>query len=552
MQVPVNLARFSLILAMILSYAAPVRAEEATASAPLFSGMGNYHFSVATENSLARRYFDQGMVLSFAFNHAEAARSFQEAVRLDPQCALCYWGWALVLGPNINAGMEDSAVAEAWQAVVKASNLAGSVTLKEQTLIRALEKRYAPEPATDRTALDEAYADAMRAAALEFPKDADVLALLAEALMDLHPWDLWTRQKEAKPWTPEILQVLLAALKHNPDHPLANHLYIHAVEASRHPEKGIPAADRLRDLVPGAGHLVHMPAHIYINVGRYRDAAIANQKAIEADQNYLRQVKAQGIYPLGYVPHNYHFLWAAAMMAGQSVLAIEAARGTAASVDQTMLRESKFGPTLQHFFTMPLYALARFGKWDEILQEPAPPQDLHYTTGIWHFVRGMAFNAQGNSSEAERELDQLRSIAGDPAVDREAVWDLNKFSTLFKIAIAVLQGEIAAKQGDHDQAVDHLQQAVQIEDGLNYTEPADWYFPPRQALGAVLLEAGRPAAAEKVYREDLEENPHNGWSLFGLAKSLKSQGNTEAARKVEEQFQKAWNKADIQLTRSRF
>ncbi len=548
----IRFPRLIIFLLIYLGMVSPLPAEE-TPPAPLLAGMGSYHFPVTTENSQTRRYFDQGLVLAFAFNHAEAARSLREAVRLDPQCAMCYWGWALVLGPNINAGMEDAAVAEAYEAIQKASELAGSATEKEQALIRALAKRYAPAPVKDRKALDIAYADAMREVALKFPEDADVLALLAEALMDLHPWDFWTlKEKKAQPWTAEILQVLLAALKHNPEHPLANHLYIHAIEASAHPEKGIPAADRLRTLVPGAGHLVHMSSHIYINVGRYRDAAIANQRAIEADQNYLKQVKAQGLYPLGYVPHNYHFLWAAAMMEGQSALAIEAAKGTAEAVDQTMMREPDLAGTLQHFYTMPLYALARFGKWEEILAAPSPPEDLKYPKGIWHFARGMAQNAEGQVDEAKQELEQLKSIANDPALSEMKVFGLNSFKALLQISVEMLEGEIAASQKDYDKAVDHLQAAVRIEDALIYNEPADWYFPPRQALGAVLLEAGRGAEAEQVYREDLQENPNNGWSLFGLAQSLRAQDKTEELSEVDKQFQKAWNKADIELTGSRF
>ncbi len=518
---------------------------------PLFAGMGDSHFPVSTQNQRTQRYFDQGLVLAYAFNHAEAARSFREAARLDPQCALCYWGLALVLGPNLNASMKDSDVPEAYRSIQKAMKLAGGATEKEKDLIQALSKRYAAKPVKDRKLLDQAYADAMRQVAKNFPDDVTILALTGEALMDLHPWDFWTKNKEPKPWTQEILTILESALEIKPDHPLTNHLYIHAVEAA-HPERAEPAADRLRGLVPGAGHLVHMSSHIYIKVGRYRDASIANQKAIEADQAYLKQVKAKGLYPLGYVPHNYHFLWEAAMMEGKSAIALEAARGTAESVDQTKMLEPGFGGTLQHFYTMPLYALARFGKWDVILKEPTPKAELKYHNAIWHYCRGLAFNAKGQLKEAAAEFGKLKAIASNPEIAKYSIFGLNKFNRLLQIGMEVLQGEMAAKRKDFDKAIQHLEQAIEVEDGLIYTEPSDWYFPPRQALGAVLLEAGQAAKSEQIYLEDLQENPENGWSLLGLELSLRAQGKTEAADGVKMQFKKAWAGADIKISSSRF
>lgn len=513
--------------------------------------MGDSHFPITTSNPRTQLYFNQGLVLAYAFNHAEAARSFKEAARLDPNCALCYWGAALVLGPNLNAGMKEGDAPEAHRSVQKALNLAGDTTAKEKALIHALSKRYAVEPGKDRNPLDLSYAEAMRQVANSFPQDATILALTAEALMDLHPWDFWTKNKEPKTWTPEILKVLNTALEIKPDHPLANHLYIHAVEAA-YPERAAPSADRLQSLVPGAGHLVHMSSHIYIKIGRYRDAAIANQKAIEADQAYLKQVKAEGLYPLGYVPHNYHFLWEAAMMEGKSAVALEAARGTAESVDQTQMLDPDFGGTLQHFYTMPLYALARFGKWDAILKEPAPRAKLKYHGAIWHYARGLAFNARGQQKEAAHELSELKAIAGNPEMAKISIFGLNNFISLLEIGVEVLEGEMAAKQKDFDKATRHLERAIELEDGLIYTEPSDWYFPPRQALGAVLLEAGQPALAEKVYREDLKENPENGWSLMGLGQSLNAQGKKEAAEGVIKRFQKAWTGADLQISGSRF
>lgn len=539
------------IIALTVNFSSSGFAKETKTAVPLFAGMGDAHFSITTGNTRAQLYFDQGLVLSYAFNHAEAARSFLEAARLDPKCALCYWGVALVLGPNLNAGMEDSNVPEAYHSVQKALRLSGNATEKEKALIHALSKRYAEEPVKDRQPLDKAYAEAMREVAKKFSNDATVMALTVEALMDLHPWDFWTKNKEPQSWTQEILTLLETVLKIEPDHPLANHLYIHAVEAA-YPERAEPNADRLRDLVPGAGHLVHMSSHIYIKVGRYRDAAIANQKAIEADQAYLNQVKAEGLYPLGYVPHNYHFLWEAAMMEGKSAVALEAARGTAESVDQTQMLEPGFGGTLQHYYTMPLYALARFGKWEVILKEPAPRAELKYHAAIWHYARGLAFNAKGQSKEAAVELGKLKAIAGNPEMAKFSIFGLNKFNSLLEIGMEVLEGEMAAKQKDFDKAIQHLERAIEIEDGLIYTEPSDWYFPPRQALGAVLLEAGQPARAEQVYLEDLKKNSENGWSLVGLGKSLIAQGKKDAAKAVKKRFQKAWAGADIIISSSRF
>lgn len=540
-----------IIMTLGFNIPSPGYGKEIPSSAPLFEGMGDSHFSITTRNAPAQLYFDQGLVLSYAFNHAESARSFREAARLDPKCAMCFWGVALVLGPNLNASMEDGDVKEASQSIQKAAKLAGSVTDKEKALIQALSKRYAPQPKKDRKPLDEAYAEEMRQAAKQFPADATVLALTGEALMDLHPWDFWTKDKKAQPWTTEIVTLLETALEIDPNHPLANHLYIHAVEAA-HPKRAELNADRLRDLVPGAGHLVHMSAHIYINIGRYRDASIANQKAIEADRAYLRQVKAEGLYPLGYVPHNYHFLWEAAMMEGKSAVAIEAARGTAESVDQSKMLDPGFGGTLQHFYTMPLYALARFGNWQAILREPAPPKELRYHTAIWHYARGLAFNAEGQAKEAALELSKLQSIVNDPSMTTYSIFGINKFKNLLEIGIKILQGEISARQKDFDQAIEHLEKAVAIEDALTYNEPSDWYFPPRQALGAVLLEAGQPAKAERVYREDLKENPENGWSLYGLGQSLRNQDKKAEASEVQKRFKKAWAGADIKISSSRF
>lgn len=518
---------------------------------PLFSNLGDYHFPVSTSVPLAQRYFDQGLTLAYAFNHAMAALSFREAARLDPKCALCYWGAALVLGPNINSPMVEEDAPNAWQAVQKALQLSAdpAVSEKERGYIRALAKRYAKQPVEDRSALDRAYAQAMRDLARQYPDDSDVQTLFAEALMDLHPWNYWQKNGEPQPWAPEILSVLEAALAKEPKHIGANHFYIHMVEASPHPERGLASADRLGDLVPGAGHLVHMPAHIYINIGRYHDASLANQRAIEADEAFLAEVNVEGIYPQAYVPHNHHFLWASATMEGNSELAIQAAREAAAQVDKETMHRPGWG-ALQHYYALPLYALARFGKWQEIQHQPRPEGNLKYPSGVWHYARGLAFVRTKQLEQAAKALEELKAIAKDPALSEVKIWEVNSLSDVLRIAAAVLEGELAAERADYETALSVLRQAVALEDSLNYNEPSDWYYPVRHSLGAVLLEAERPGEAEAVYREDLRRNPQNGWALFGLAQSLRAQG--KEASEIERRFKKAWRHADVTLTSSRF
>jgi tetratricopeptide (TPR) repeat protein len=518
---------------------------------PLFENLGEYHHPISTSVPLTQRYFDQGFILTYGFNHAEAARLFREAARLDPNCAMCYWGIALVLGPNINAGMDTEVVPEAWQALQNAIALSPQASDKEQAYIQALAKRYSLDPNADRAALNAAYADAMREVRDRYPDDLDAATLYAEALMDKSPWQYWTPEGEPKPETQELLATLDSILEKNPNHPGANHLYIHTVEASPYPERGIPSADRLANLVPGSGHLVHMPSHIYIRVGRYHDAAIANQKAIKVDQDYLSKCHEQGIYPLAYIPHNHHFLWASASLEGQSQLAIESARHIAAMVDKTMMRKPEYA-SLQHFYSIPLYTLTRFGQWDEILEEPAPAEDLKYPTGVWHYARGMAFIGKGQLLEAAQELEQLQAIATDSSLENLKIWEINSTYSLLQIASQVLGGELAAKQGDYENAIAQLQTAVNLEDQLNYDEPETWYYPVRQSLGTVLLAANQPIAAEQVYREELQEHPNNGWSLFGLAQSLQAQGKTEQAQSVQKDFDQAWKYADVTLTASHF
>ncbi len=514
--------------------------------APLLAGMGDWHHPVTTSSKTAQRFFDQGLTLSYAFNHKEAERAFREVARLDPDCAMAYWGIALVLGPNINATMDTAEIPHAYSAIQKALALAHKASEKEQAYLEALSKRYAAAAVADRKPLDEAYAQAMRELAQKFPDDADAAALFAEALMDLHPWDFWEKEGAPKSWTPEIVSTIEAGLQKWPKHPGLNHFYIHTVEASQEAGRATASADLLRELVPGAGHLVHMPAHIYIRTGRYHEAVLANEKAVQADSGYLTQCHAQGMYPVAYVPHNHHFLSAAATFAGNSEKALSAAYHMAMQQDPKLMREPGYG-TLQHYTTIPLYALVKFGKWEDILKTAAPDFDLIYPNGVWHFARGMAYVRTNQLPAAAQELDQVTAVAADTALINVTIWDINTTYDLMQIARELLAGELAAQRKQFDRAVTHLQNAVRTEDHLTYDEPPPWYTPARHHLGAVLLAAGRPAEAQKVYEEDLKRYPENGWSLFGLQQSLAAQGKPEEAHAAQQRFEKAWAGADLTL-----
>ncbi|WP_026735483.1 tetratricopeptide repeat protein [Fischerella sp. PCC 9605] len=513
------------------------------ATVPLFENIGNLQHPISTRNPLAQRYFNQGLTLAYGFNHAEAFRSFKQAAQLDPNCAMCYWGMAYVLGPNINAAMEDKDVPTAWDAIQKAIALSQHANEKEQAYIQALAKRYAPEPVKDRSALNLAYAKAMRDVAQRYPTDPDAITLFAEALMDTTPWDYWQKDGTPKPEGAEIISTLESVLKRHPNHLGALHLYIHAVESKR-PELAVEAADRLRALNIQTGHLVHMPAHIYIRVGRYHDAVVANQKAAEVDRHYHQQHPTEGIYRLGYMPHNHHFLWYAAVMSGQQKVALNAAQKTAELVDPKLMGKPGYG-TLQHYAMIPLYSEIKFGLWDKILAEPAPSKDLLYPNGVWHFARGMAFTAKGRLQPAAQELEKLKAIAANPALQKMTLWDINTTADLLQIATEVLAGKLEAKQGNYEAAIAHLQKGVELEDNLKYVEPPPWYSPVRQTLASVLLQANRPAEAERIYREDLKIYPNNGWSLYGLMQSLRAQHKTKEAQAVQQQFHQAWKYADV-------
>jgi len=520
---------------------------------PLLENLGNHHHQISTKNPLAQRYFNQGLILAYGFNHALAERSFQEAARLDSNCAMCYWGVAYVLGPNINAPMDDAAVPKAYTAIHKALLLAPQGSSAEQAYIQALAKRYAPKPVKDRTYLDQAYASAMREVYQNYPQDLDAATLSAEALMDLSPWNYWTKDGQPTTYTNEIVATLESVMNRYPNHPGANHYYIHAVEASQTPERAIKSAQRLENLVPGAGHLVHMPSHVYWRVGRYHDAARINERAIQVDETHAvggtRDQNAHSFYNLAYYPHNIHFLFAAAQMEGRSQLALKAARKLVAKIPAQAYRDV---PVLEDFRPMPLFALVRFGKWQQILQEPQPASQLQYTIGMWHWARGLAYVKAGKLNEAQTEYEQLRKIAQTQAMQQLNLASSLKASTLLDIASGVLAAELAITQGKQDEAITQLQAAVRIQDSLSYIEPPSWFYPVRHNLGAALLTAGRVKEAEAVYREDLRQYPHNGWSLFGLAQSLQAQGKTKDAQAVQKRFAEAWKYADVKLTASQF
>ena len=519
--------------------------------APLLEGMGDLHFAVTTKDTMAQRFFNQGLVLSYAFNHKEAERAFLEAARLDPDCAMAYWGAALVLGPNINAAMDAAENATAYAAIQKAVALAPQASAKEQAFINALAQRYAATPPDSRAALDEAYANAMREVAQKYPDDADAAALFAEAAMDLHPWKYWEKDGQPKPWTPEIVNTIESGLQKWPQHPGLNHFYIHAVEASAEPARAMASAELLRDLVPAAGHLVHMPAHIFIRTGRYHDAVVANERAIAADSSYITQCHAQGMYPVTYVPHNHHFLSAAATFGGNSEKALMAAQHMAMNQDRQLMRKPGYG-TLQHYMMIPLYAMIKFGQWEDILKEAAPDSDLLYPRGVWHFSRGMAYTRTNQLDKVAQELEKLKRIAADSSLMKVTIWDINTTFDLLQIAAAMLSGELAAQHRDFATAIKHLQRAVALEDNLTYDEPPPWYTPARHNLGAVLLEAGRAVEAQKVYEADLQKYPENGWALFGLQQSLLAQKKNAEAAAAKKRLDQAWAGADVTLASSRF
>ncbi|CAL1519101.1 tetratricopeptide repeat protein [Chitinophaga sp. MM2321] len=518
--------------------------------APKLDGLEGIDFKISTSSKEAQEYFAQGMMLAYGFNHAEAARSFYEAIRLDSTCAMAYWGFAYVLGPNYNAGMEEDNFQRAYEASAKATLLAKNGTPKEVALIQALTTRYASTPPADRRPLDSAYAASMKKIYTRYPTDPDIGALYAEAMMDLHPWDLYDKKTKApRQWTPQLLTILEHLMKINPRHPGAHHFYVHALEASATPEKALTSAKLLETLVPGSGHLVHMPSHIYINTGDYHRGSLANVQALIVDSTYTTACHAQGAYPLAYYPHNYHFLAATATLEGHSKLAWEAAMNLQRHTAADIMRMPGWG-TLQHYYTIPYYIAAKFSMWDTIASLTPPENDLVYPRAIWHYARGMAYLGKNGLANAQKELDSLRILSTDTTLQQLSIWGINTTADLVQIATKVLSAGIAFKQGQSAKSVSLLEEAVAIEDKLNYNEPPDWFFSVRHHLGAVLLKTGKYAEAEKVYKQDLQTWRKNGWALIGLYNSLALLNRKSEAQKAKSSFEESWKYADLKILSS--
>ena len=506
-------------------------------SVPLFDDLGSYHHAITTSSPEAQRYFDQGLRLLYGFNHDEAERALREAARLDPDCAMAWWGIAFALGPNINVPIDPERNTKALDAVAKAQAASGKANAREQAYVDAIAKRYSPDPRADRAALDQAFATAMGELSRAFPDDLDAATLYAEAMMDLRPWKLWNADGTSAPGTEQIVAVLESVLKRNPDHPGANHYYVHATEASPHPERALASAERLKTLVPGAGHLVHMPAHTFMRTGDYVGAVQANAIAAKVDEAYIQKSGVQGVYPLMYYNHNLHFLALAAAMAGQSAAARDAAIKVAANAAPVV----KEMPMAEFLLPAPYYVALRFQRWDEVLAFPEPDGAFVATRALRHYARALARLAKGEGVDDERAaFAALRA-----QVPADALFNLNPSRAVLDVAAAVLDARVASAHGDAEAAIAAWRKAVEAEALLSYDEPPIWYYPVRESLGAELLRAGRGSEAEAVFRDDLAHNPKNGRSLFGLWKSLEAQEKPAAAARKE--FEAAWKAADVPL-----
>jgi tetratricopeptide (TPR) repeat protein len=506
----------------------------------LESEMGSHHHPVSTANAEAQKFFDQGLTFVYAFNHDEAIKSFQRAADLDPQLAMAHWGIALALGPNINLDVDPEREKAAWNAAQKALALSKNAPEHEQAYINALVQRYSNDPKADLKKLAVAYKEAMGILVKRYPDDLDLATLYAEAAMNLRPWKLWTRDGTPAEGTEEIVSVLESVLRRDPDHIGANHYYIHAVEASRNPDRAFASAERLHTLVPAAGHLVHMPAHIYMRTGNYKGATEANARAAEVDRAYIAKNGMNGIYPMMYYNHNLHFLASAAAMEGRYAEAREAAVEVAKNADaiareMTMLQ----GPT-----QWPALMMVRFSRWDEILKLPQSTAGSQ-ANALWHFARGMAYAETGRTAEAEREQKQF--TAAFAKIPPDEAFMLNNGRDVISVAQVVLEAKIAEVRKENDRAVELLREAIRREDALSYDEPANWPNPVRENLGGLLLRLGRYDEAEKVFREELTVNPRNGRSLFGLMKTLEAKKETAGANAIRGQFEKAWARADAPL-----
>jgi len=536
------LIAFGLLVAA--SHMAPTPAPVPTPAVPLFTDLGSYHRAISTKNPTAQKYFDQGLRLTYGFNHDEAERAFREAARLDPTCAICWWGVGLVLGPNINLPTDPDRNTKAVEAVAKARAAESAASPVERALIDALAARYSADPAADRVKLDEAYAAAMGSAHKRFPADDDVATLYAESMMDLRPWKFWNADGTPAPGTQDIVATLEAVLKSNPNHPGANHYYIHATEASKNPGRATDSAKRLETLVPGAGHLVHMPAHVYMRTGNYAGASEANTKAAAVDEKYIAANHVEGVYPVMYYTHNLQFLAASAGMEGRSAVSCDAAKRTT----EIAVPIAKEMPMAEFVVPFEMYFNLRFGKWDDVLALPQPDATLATAAALGHFGRAVAFAAKKNFDAATAEKKAFAEAAAK--VPPDAMMNLNTSTDLLAVASAMLDARLAAARGQTDAAIAAWRQAVAAEDKLAYDEPPAWYYPMRESLGGELLRNGRAVEAQAVFQEDLQRNPGNGRSLFGLAEALKAQKKDAEAAVVLEQFKKAWARADVPATLS--
>lgn len=515
--------------------------EEKTESGKLLSGFGSHHHPVSTTNPEAQKYFDQGLTLIYAFNHEEAIRSFRRALELDPNMAMAHWGIAYALGPNINLDVDPEREKQAYDAVQKALEMSVSAPENERAYIASLSKRYTNDPNSDLKKLAVDYKESMKELVGKYPDDLDLAVLYADSLMNLRPWKLWKADGTPEEGTEEILAVLESVLKRSPMHPGANHLYIHAVEASPRPDRALASAKRLETLVPAAGHLVHMPAHIYVRTGNYEGAAVQNEMAIKADEGYFKESGiSQGVYPSMYYNHNIHFLAYARSMQGRYQDAIKAA-------DQVVTNALPYVqqmPMIDAFVPTSMQVLLRFRKWEDILKVERPSEKLPITTAFWYYARGIAYARTDRLLNAEKSR-----LAFDEAMDNiseDAMIGLNPARAVMKVADLLLHAEIAYAKRNPD-APELFRRAVEAEDAVSYDEPPDWYYPVRETYGAVLLQTGRLQDAEKVFREDLSKNPGNGRSLFGLIESLKAQNKTNEVATVQAQFEEAWKHADTKL-----
>jgi len=524
----------------------------AASAPPLFDTFGDLHRDIATRVPAAQRYFDQGLRMAYGFNHEAAGRAFAEAARLDPQCAMCAWGQALVLGPNINLPMDPALAKDAHALATHAAQLADTARPVDRALIRALQLRYVDPAPKDRSSLDHAYADAMASVVEQFPDDDDAATLYAEALMDLSPWAYWEKDGAPAQFTPRLLAQLERVLARNPRHIGAMHYYIHATEASPEPQRAEPYADALAALAPGSGHLVHMPAHTYIRLGRYHDATLTNFAASTADKDFLAVCRgSNGVYPLGYVPHNWHFATMTTGLTGARAMARLAAEQTARRADHAAMGAPPL-EFMQQFVVAPVLTQVRFGEWDAILSNAPAQKELPYPAAIRHFARGLAHVRKGAFADAAREADALHSITVDPDMAQVSFFDINHADAVLKVADALLRGELSMARGEHTQGIAALREAATAEDALAYNEPADWPLPVRPYLGAALLEAGDARGAAEAFEQDLQTYPRNGWSLFGLAQAQRTLGQVDAANETSRLQAAAWQWADAPLSAARY